>query len=145
VIPIPLKILAVDDEQLLLYALDRAFKRRSLGITTATSNEQALAEIERCDFDLFLLDFDLNRQSCLELLRAVDECCPYVPIILMTTSAKDSVQLNDFIRATRKHGAWHLLEKPFSLDRMNVLIEVIFQDQGNVKYGLNSMMHNYDH
>lgn len=132
-IPTPLKILAVDDEQLLLYALERAFKGRSLGITTATSTEQALAEIERCDFDLFLLDFDWNRQSCLELLRAVDKCCPYVPIIFMTTSAKESAQLNNTIKATRKHGTWHILEKPFSLDRMIHLIEVFFQDHDNVK------------
>lgn len=140
-----MRILAVDDEQLLLWALERACKGRFLDIRTAVTTEQAIEQVAGCDFDLFLLDFDLKDPSRLELLKAIDKCCPYVPIIIMTTSDTKSSELNDIIRATRKHGAWHLLEKPFSLDRMIGFIEVIFQDQGNVKVCLNSMMHNYDH
>lgn len=140
----PLKILAVDDEQLLLWALERACKGRSLDIKTAVTTQQALAEIELCHFDLFLLDFDLKDPSRLELLKAIDERCPYVPIIFMTTADMKSCELNDTIRAARKQGAWHLLEKPFSLDRMISFVEVIFQDQGHVKLCLNDLSHNYD-
>lgn len=138
------KILAVDDEQLLLWALERACKGRSLDIKTAVSTEQALKDIVQHHFDLFLLDFDLKDPSRRELLEAIDECCPYVPIIIMTTSDTKSCVLNDAIRATRKRGAWHLLEKPFSLDKLISFIEVIFQDEGKVKVCLNSLTHNYD-
>ena len=138
------KILAVDDEQLLLWALERACKGRFLDLKTAVSTEQALKEIAQQHFDLFLLDFDLKDPSRLELLEAIDECCPYIPIIIMTTSDTESCELNNAIRATRKRGAWHLLEKPFSLDKLISFIEVIFQDEGNVKVCLNSLTHNYD-
>jgi DNA-binding NtrC family response regulator len=134
----------VDDEQLLLCALERAFKGRSLDIKTANSTEQALAEIAHCNFDLFLLDFDWHDLGRQKLLQAVDECCPYVPIIIMTTSSRESGPLNEVIKSTRKHGAWHLLEKPFSLDRMIHLIEVIFQDQDNVKSALHNLAQNFD-
>ena len=131
--PPPIKILAVDDEQLLLLALQRALKGRSLDIHTAGSTEQALAEINPGIFDLFLLGFDWHEQCDLQLLQTTDEHCPYVPVILMTTSTADSVQLNDAIRATRKHGAFHLLEKPFSLERILQLIEANFQDQDKAR------------
>lgn len=138
------KILAVDNEQLLLWALERACKGRFLDIKTAATTDLALEEIEQHHFDLFLLDFDLKDPSRLELLQAIDECCPYVPIIIMTTSDTKSCELNDAIRATRKRGAWHLLEKPFSLDKLISFIEVIFQDGGQVKVCLSSLTHNYD-
>ncbi len=140
-----MRILAVDDEQLLLWALERACKGRFLDIRTAVTTEQAIEAVKGCDFDLFLLDFDLKDPSRLELLKAIDNCCPYVPIIIMTTSDTKSCELNDLIRETRKHGAWHLLEKPFSLDRMISFIELIFRDQDNVKVSLKSLMHNYEH
>ena len=142
--PYPLKILAIDDEKLLLWALQRAFKGRYIQTKTATTNEQALAEIEECHFDLFLIDFDLRDQNRLELLNALDESCPYVPIIFMTTSSIYSSELINLIRSTRKKGAWHLLEKPFSLDRLISFIDVIFKDQGNVKLSLTDLSHNYD-
>jgi len=140
----PLKILAVDDEKLLLWALERACEGRSLNITTAVTTEEALAEVEHCHYDLFLLDFDLRDQSRTELLKGIDQRCPYVPIIIMTTADMKSCELNDAIRAARKQGAWHLMEKPFSLDRMLCFIEIIFQDQGNVKLCLNDLTHNFD-
>jgi DNA-binding response OmpR family regulator len=117
-----LKILAVDDDKLILWALEKACKGRELDVKTATSVELALEEIGKQHFDL----------------------CPYVPIIIMTTTDAESCELNDLIRSTRKKGAWHVLEKPFSLDKMISFIEVIFQDQGNVKVCLNSLAHNYD-
>ena len=139
-----LKILAVDDDQLILWALVRACKGRELEVQTATTTEQAMTAIEKTHFDLFLLDFSLRDNDQLELLKAIDACCPYVPIIIMTTTDAESCELNDLIRSTRKNGAWHILEKPFSLDKMISFIEVIFQDRGNVKVCLNSLTHNYD-
>jgi DNA-binding NtrC family response regulator len=142
--PSPLKILAVDKEKLLLLALSRACKGRLIDIRTAMTSEQALAAIDHCHFDLFMFDLDLKDHSRLELLKYIDEHCPYVPIIFMTTSDVKSCKLNNAIQTTRKQGSWHLLGKPFSLDRMIGLVEMIFQDQGDVKLCLNSLTHNYD-
>ena len=140
----PVKILAVDNEQLLLFALKRAFKGRSIDIYTANESEQAMEEIENNHFDLFLVDFDLLDQRSLELLKVIDENCPYIPVIVMTRSAMSSVELNDVIRTIRKNGAWHLLEKPFSLDKMLGIVSVIFEDQDKVKLCIDELTHNYD-
>jgi len=140
----PLKILAIDDEQLLLWALERAFKGRDLHVSTAASPEQALAQIEGNRFDLFLIDFepkDLNSQL---LLKKIDSHCPYIPIIIMTTSDIKSCELNDAIRAVRKQGAWHILEKPFRLERLINFVELVFNEQACIRLSLNDLAHNYD-
>ena len=139
-----LKVLAVDKEQLMLCALSRAFKGRSVDITTASSAGQALAEMETCSYDLFLLELDMQDQSSLELLKDIDTYCPYIPIILMATSIMSASELSDVIRALRKHGAWHLLEKPFSLEKMINYVSGIFQDHDNFVLGMNSLTHNYE-
>lgn len=140
----PLKILAVDDEQLLLWALERVGKGRALNISTAASNEQALAKISCGRFDLFLLDFDLKNSSSQFLLKAIDARCPYVPVIIMTTSDMKSSKLNDAIRAVRKQGAWHLLEKPFRLDQLIDYVTLIFQDRCHVEFYAPELVHNFD-
>ena len=141
----PIKVLAVDDEQLLLWALERACKGRLLDINTATTSQQALVKIQQCSYDLFLLDFNLKDPSRLELLQTIDKHYPSVPIIIMTTSDPNSCELNDAIKAVRKRGAWHLLEKPFSLERMTSLIKTIFPDNDKAKTFLDSLASNYDH
>jgi CheY-like chemotaxis protein len=139
-----LKVLAVDKEQLMLCALERAFKSRSFDIKTASTPEQALEEVESSPFDLFLLELDMQDQSCLKLLEAIDEYDPYIPIIFMASSVMGSSELGDVIRSIRKHGAWHLLEKPFSLDKMLCFVSVIFNDHDGEMFGMNSLNHNYE-
>ncbi len=139
------KILAIDSEQLLLTALERAFKDRSIEIVTTSNVLDALEELRCNQFDLFLLDLELYDQPRLQLLKTIDERCPYVPVIIMTTTDPESEPLNLAIKANRKHGAWHILEKPFSLDRMLHCVEVVFQDQDHVQICLDAIAHNFDH
>lgn len=141
----PLKILAIDDEQLLLWALERAFKEKELLINTATTAEQALEKISLNHYDLFLLHFGLKNQNCQKLLKQIDERCPYIPIIIMTTGDMNSAELNEEIRSVRKQGAWHLLEKPFRLDKLVGSVEHIFQEQHLIKLSLPDLSHNFDH
>lgn len=139
-----LKILAVDDESLILWALEKACAGRALDITTANGTEQAFAALDLHSYDLFLLDLDLKDLDRYELLQAIDERFPYVPVIVMTAADTRSCELNDRIRATRRHGAWHLLEKPFNLDRLLGFIEVVLHDCGNVRVSLNALTQHYE-
>jgi len=141
----PLKVLAIDDEQLLLWALEKAFKGRKLQINTASTTEQALAHLEQCHYDLFLLNFNLKDQKSQVLLEKIDNLCPYVPIIIMTTCDVTSCQLKDAVQSVRKQGAWHLLEKPFRLERLISFVELLFHSQTCIKPNQSNLVHNYDH
>jgi DNA-binding NtrC family response regulator len=140
----PINILAIDDEQLLLWALKKACHEKSIDIMTAATTEEALQAIDNHEFDLYLLDFDLRDQSRVALLREIDELHPFAPIILMTTTNMNSTEVNDIIKENRKHGAWHILEKPFRLDTMISFIKMIFEEKDNIKICLNDLIHNYE-
>lgn len=141
---VPFKILAVDNRQLLLWALERAFKGRALNLSTASTTEQALTEIDLHCYDLFILDFDPSDRKQQELLAKIDASCPFVPIIFMTACDTHSSEFNSTIKDLRKQGEWHLLEKPFILDKLFSFIEAIFLDKNHLSHGLKSFEHNYD-
>lgn len=141
---LPFKILAVDNRQLLLWSLKRAFKGRALNLDTASTTEQALVEIDLNSYDLFILDFDLNDRKQQELLAKIDATCPFVPIIFMTACDTHSSDFDRTIKDLRKQGEWHLLEKPFNLDRLFSFIEAIFLDKDHILHGLKYLEHNYD-
>ncbi|SHJ27091.1 Response regulator receiver domain-containing protein [Malonomonas rubra DSM 5091] len=142
--PPPLKILAFDSEQLLLWALKRAGKSRSLEIETASSLPQAYNEIEQHHFDLYLIAYDSRDKNRLKLLQAIDEKYPYVPIIIMTTNEVNCYHLNDEIKSVRHHGSWHLLEKPFRLEKILGFIDLLFHNVEHLKKAAPDLVHHFD-
>jgi DNA-binding NtrC family response regulator len=141
---LPLKILAVDSETLLLKALKRAFRSRSLDLSTAMTTSQAYEAIKSHYYDLFILDFDPKDRDQQLLLSHIDSCCPFVPIIFMTTCDPNSTALNSRIRELRRQGEWHLLEKPFHLNKMFRFIKTIFQNIETAQRTPTDSEHNYD-
>ena len=125
----PRKILVVDDDMLILLALSRAYRNRLLDITTAADASHALTLIDTTRFDLFIVDLDLHGHSGFELLSIIDNRFPYIPMIITTATDVNSTELTDEIATVRKKGVWHLLEKPFSLDLLNTLIEKCLDQQ----------------
>jgi CheY-like chemotaxis protein len=125
------KILVVDDDMLILLALERAYRNRHLDITTAASADHALSLLNSTRFDLFVVDLDLDNRSGFQLLQTLDERFPYIPIILNTAADITSNELSQEITRIRKKGVWHLLEKPFSLDLLNGMIEKFLDQQDN--------------
>jgi len=139
-----LKVLVMDDEQLLLHALNRACRGRLLDITTATSVEEVLEKIEGCRYDLFLFGLELELPRHLELLKEIDERCPYVPIVIMTIADTDLSGLHDVIRSVRKHGVWHLLEKPFRLESLFGFLDAMIRDKERVNLPEEFLVHDYE-
>lgn len=129
------KILVVENEGLLLQAMERAFENRSLDLSTATTVQQAYDFIADDEFDLFILEYDPYDSCRKKLLEYIDRHCPFVPIILLTTHDSASEHLNSTIRQFRKHGSWHLIEKPFHLSTMFSFITSISHSHGKGTLG----------
>jgi len=66
---------------------------------------------------------DLRDEDSMELLQVIDQRFPDAPAILMTSDNTDNCDLIERIEITRKQGTWQLIEKPFNLDILRVLIE----------------------
>ncbi|SHJ38241.1 Response regulator receiver domain-containing protein [Malonomonas rubra DSM 5091] len=125
----PRKVLLIDSEMLIHLAVSQAYRDKGPYFITAASNKEALTKMDIFSFDLFLLALDLKDVESLELLKTIDERFPEAPVILMTNGATEYCSLLEKIEETRKHGTWQLIEKPFNLDILTVLIERCLHEQ----------------
>lgn len=78
------KILIVDDESEMRIALETTLKREDYQLVCAEDGKQALDLFEDDAFDLVLTDVRMPKLSGLELLRAVKERSPKIPVVMMT-------------------------------------------------------------
>lgn len=78
------KILIVDDDDLVLEAIEQSF-RDEFEVVTASSGEEALAKIETpCGFDAIILDIRMAKIDGLQIASRIRESDPEVPVIFHT-------------------------------------------------------------
>jgi DNA-binding NtrC family response regulator len=78
------KILIVDDESEMRIALETTLKREDYQLVCVEDGKQALDCFDEHEFDLVLTDVRMPRLSGVELLRAVKNKSPKIPVVLMT-------------------------------------------------------------
>ena len=81
-----IRILYVDDDEddyLLVQSLLRKVKRSNFTLERASTYEEAVSKISN-DYDLYLVDYRLGKETGLELLRAIKSYNKYAPVILLT-------------------------------------------------------------
>ncbi len=131
----PWQVQIIDDEIVILLAVSRAYRDKPIDIITATNADQALAQMNTFNFDLFLLDLDMKARCSFNLLKVISERFPDIPVILMTTGDTGSGKLLQQITDVRTQGCWHLLEKPFDLKKLTGFIERGLQESSSVREG----------
>ncbi len=119
----PSKVLLIDSEMLVHLAVSQAYRDTGPYFITAASAGEALKKMEVFGFDLFLLALDLKDEESLQLLQIIDQRFPEAPVILMANDDTDYCSLIERIEKTKKQGTWQLIEKPFNLDILTILIE----------------------
>jgi DNA-binding response OmpR family regulator len=125
----PWQLQIIDDEVVILLAVSRAYRDKSIKIVTASTAEQALSQMDVFNFDLFMLDLDMKDRCSFSLLKTMTERFPESTVILMTTGDVESTTLIKQIEELRPHGRWHLLEKPFNYKKLTVFIERALQER----------------
>jgi DNA-binding NtrC family response regulator len=106
-------ILIVDDDQTFLYAVSEALRIRLEGVqvTTCHAATGALRKLKTTDYDVVITDVKMPTMDGLELLAAIRQERPEIPIILM--SSYDEYHLA--VRALRGK-AYDILQKPLNWD-----------------------------
>ncbi|MBI4408780.1 MAG: sigma-54-dependent Fis family transcriptional regulator [Gemmatimonadetes bacterium] len=110
------KVLVVDDERGILDTLEILLRGEAFEVTTAQSGRDALTQIGELSPDIVLTDIRMPGVSGLDLLTAVRQRDPEVPVILMTAQAS----LQSAVQAVNQ-GAFYYLQKPFSNDELVAL------------------------
>ncbi len=107
----------IDDDRSIRWVLEKALLREELPCMTFSSAADALRELERSQPSVVLSDIRMPGVSGLELLQALKERLPKVPVIIMTAySDLDSAV------AAFQGGAFEYLPKPFDVDQAVELV-----------------------
>ena len=111
------RILVVDDEQSIVETLTVLLKREGFEVVSALSGEEAVDRFSEERPDLVLSDVRMPKVSGVDVLEAVREMDPTMPVVLMTAQAS----LQSAIQAVNL-GATHYVQKPFSNDELLAIL-----------------------
>jgi two-component system response regulator AtoC len=113
----PSKLLVVDDERLIRWAVDQTLTKAGYEVSTASTGEGALTAIRDDPPDLILLDLKLPDIDGLQVLRQAKQLCPSVQVLIMTAYADVSTAVE-----AMKLGAYDYLSKPIDFENLAVTL-----------------------
>ncbi len=117
------RVLLVDDEPAMLYALKELARSRGLEPVLARSGEEALRNLD--NVDAVVTDFAMPGMDGLELLRAIRERDALLPVIVLTAQGSERIA----VRAM-KDGAQDYVTKPFDIDEMGATLDRALETRG---------------
>lgn len=115
------KVLIVDDTKNIRLLLTKCLEHEGYQVETAGDGPQALEAFKRSAFDLVFLDIKMPGLSGTEVLKQIREMGISTPVIIITAyaSVKNAVECT-------KLGAVSYLQKPFTADRIKVILNECF-------------------
>lgn len=125
-------VLIVDDELDFVRGLSRSIPREiPCSILTATSARAALELLESSPVDLLLTDIRMSDMDGLDLLERVKRNTPWITVIVMTGYGTIDIAVEAI-----KKGAYEFVQKPFSPDRINLIVKKALERNGLIKENL---------
>jgi two-component system response regulator HydG len=112
-----MRVLVVDDEQMICISLKGWLTKDGYEVTTAMSGNEALVCAQDRSFDIYLVDIQMPGMNGIELLGRLKEIQPDAVVIMMT--AHGSIQT---AVEAMKLGAVDYLCKPFDPDELTLLM-----------------------
>jgi len=116
-------VLLVDNELNTLKVLSAILRSAGYGVTTARTAEEALDRAQKHPFDVVVTDYRLPGMNGGELLHALQEGSPEVPVVMVTAYGS----IGKAVEAM-KHGAFSYIAKPVNPDELlTVLREAVIK------------------
>ena len=107
------RILAIDDEQIVLDSVKKALEPEGYEIDLSQSSRQGLAWAMENEYDFVLTDIRMPEIGGMRILREIKRARPSLPVVIITgyATVQSAVQ-------AMKLGAANYLEKPFTPDTL---------------------------
>jgi DNA-binding NtrC family response regulator len=118
----PTKILVVDDEAIIRDSLKDWLSDAGYLVLTAESGPQALGFIEKETPSIAIVDLVMPGMDGIELLKKAKEILPSIEVIIITAYASIPTAIE-----AMKQGAYDYMEKPFSPERVELLIKKLVE------------------
>lgn len=117
------RILVVDDEVNLRWALKKALKDQPYEILEAEDGEQALEKYNNFSPDMILLDIRMPKKNGMDVLREIKIHDHSIPIIMLTAYGD-----TDSAIEALNIGAIDYLTKPFDIKQLKLLIKKVLKE-----------------
>jgi len=111
------KLLIVDDEKIAVKNLEHVLKKEGYEVTATQSGANALAYLDKQQFDVVLTDLRMEKVDGLQILKKCRESWPDTEVILITGYATMESAVN-----AMKQGAFYYIAKPFRLDEVRKIV-----------------------
>ncbi|MFZ5634348.1 MAG: sigma-54-dependent transcriptional regulator [Bacillota bacterium] len=112
------KILIIDDEEHMCWALERAMKQEGYQVLTTTRGRAGLELIREEAPSLVILDLKMPEMDGMEVLKQAKQINPKLPVIMLTAHGTIETAIE-----AMKIGASDYLAKPFDLDELKMVIK----------------------
>ena len=141
------RVLVVDDEHLIRWSLEQHLEKNGYEVITTSNGREAVQIVQDVLPEAVLLDIQMPGMDGIEVLRAIREIDPDVPVVMITAHGGVGSAV-----AAMKLGAYDYVEKPFDIERITVLLanalerrtlkgEVTrFRSEQGRRYGLERMV-----
>ena len=116
------RILVIDDEEHMRWALEKAMKQEGYGVITAAGGREGLEALHREGASLVILDLKMPDLDGLEVLKRIREAYPRLPVIMITAHGTIQTAIE-----AMKIGAADYITKPFDLDELKIVIRKTLQ------------------
>jgi len=116
------KVLVIEDDAAIRRGLVDALEFARYATLEAADAEAGLEMGVKCECDLVLLDLVLPKGDGIEILRAVREARPTLPVIVLTARGQESDRVEGL-----KTGADDYVVKPFSVKELLARIEAVLR------------------
>ena len=119
------RVLAVDDDPMILELLTAVLTPRGYEVVTAQNGGDALLLLEASAVDVVLLDVGMPGVDGMSALRRIREVHPALPVIMLTGNVDAAVG-----RASLQGGAFDYVTKPVDFDHLVRVLEAAVVQQG---------------
>jgi DNA-binding NtrC family response regulator len=116
------KVLAIDDEQVVLDSVAKVLEPEGIEVTTALESTRGLELALSGDFDLVMTDIRMPVIGGMRVLRDVKRAQPATPVVIFTgyATVQSAVQ-------AMKLGASDYIEKPFTPDMLITSVRKVLE------------------
>ncbi|MFH2036068.1 MAG: response regulator [Candidatus Zixiibacteriota bacterium] len=132
-----LKVLAVDDENVVLNSIEKHLLKENYAVILAGSAQRGLEILDEEKIDIVLTDLMMPEIDGLEFMKLAKEKYPTIPVIMITGYAT----INTALKATQL-GAFDYLAKPFTKSELKSVVnraaQLVSASANNLKEAANN-------
>ena len=119
-----MKILVVDDEDIVLESCQAVFELEGFEALFVPSADKALEAMKNNGFDLLLIDVKMPKKDGMYLMREIKDQWPDIPIIVMS-----GYYTAETIQESIKMGAATFIAKPFEPDELVKMVRQVVEKE----------------